>query len=76
VGPRPVLPAMAGLGVGRLLVVVALRRPLVGLDVDEDGALVDARRAVRAEEPVVDVPPGMPLEGGSAGLAAAEATEQ
>jgi predicted MFS family arabinose efflux permease len=65
-GAGPVMLGMAVVAVGGVFAILAVRRPVVLLDVDEDGQLVDARRAVRAEEPVPDdgLDEPTPVDGG------------
>jgi predicted MFS family arabinose efflux permease len=50
-GARTLLVGMAALCLLGVFAILLLRRPVVILDVDDAGELVDARRAVRAEEP-------------------------
>ena len=49
-GAREVLIGMAIVAVVGVLTILAVRRPVALLDVDEEGDLVDARRALRVEE--------------------------
>jgi predicted MFS family arabinose efflux permease len=53
-GGRVVLVGMAVIALVGVLAILGVRRPVVLLDVADDGALVDARRAVRAEQPLLD----------------------
>ena len=55
-GGRVVLVGMAVIALVGVLAILTIRRPMVLLDVAEDGALVDAHRAVRADQPLIEDP--------------------
>ena len=70
-GAPVVMVGMAFVALSGVLAILAVRRPVVLLDLDDDGLLVNSRRAIRAEEPVADDlgigSPGAPLEPGAVG---------